>query len=305
MRNLGMPLGWMAVWLSLSIGAMSADADPSTGWWVYEWHYNSSRYTDGWIEEWEELPDFLWLRVGQENDAGESLFWNHDGRSAAEEFDFYDLEAELIFGWDDEGDGLHFGFRMIDDVHARDPDRSGSGVCGGNDSIWITIDAGDGIPQRFEFSWPPAGAAQAWLRMPSHPSVTWHDDRPYGCCASSYEIQSLNGQGVALFAEGYIRHFKHPGADRPAFEDRVRITDCDAIKMGVAICDSDPGQDEDTLWRFKSGGSFADPDISPWGLEDFWFNGLCSSYAMPTVIGNMPPWGQIKSEFPAPGNFSP
>ncbi len=305
---------WILAWLLLSATSLFAHHRPADSpWRIWEASGGGASpriVADGSVGAWEweethiedDLENMWWLNISTENDAGDPVFLNQNGNPGTAH-DPVDLQFAIILGWQDLGSEtrLYFAFNMIDDFHVVDPDYSGDGLCGGSDSVWIEVDVDGRGVQRSKFSWfgwPPREEHE-WHKAPDL-SSTWrdeygasYDEYPYSCCwyayeYDGYELDLERGAVVDadLTSEWFITYFNDVDPDSPDISQLPRLEYCEVISIGISVCDTDPGIDEDTLWRFSPGGSANAERLPQWQLVLY---PACGTMISDTT------WGRIKA----------
>ena len=318
----------MAV-LLLGFGSAQAHVPAGNVLGIWEWPTAYLPTMDGDISEWEVIPDYLWLTPGTPDSDGNPLFHatagGHSGMDGTEA-DASDLTIRLAVAWNDDLDRLYFAQERYDDVFDRDMAEP-PGICGGDDSIEIHVDAdhsgglicysSDDFPdteegraerraangrdaQQAHWRWPPIGdGADAWHWMWTS-SATWQDKEPYSCCPDSYAIDGEHGTGVTLKSEWWSVYFNTLVHDSPEESVIAPLWGNQIIGMAVAFCDIDVVDHDghNTVWRSGGPGAamwYADSDLlGDWVLLAGHGSGIVDD-SESSVGSNS--WGQVKASF--------
>lgn len=175
--------------LLMGLGPSPAHVPAGTVRGIWQWPLEALPVMDGDLSEWEVVPDSLWLDLNTLAADGNPLFWARvwEARSAetgryGTEADPADLTMRFAIGWNDETDRLYFAQQRHDDLFDRDGD--GSGLCGGDDSVEVHVDADhSGGPIR-----DPYSGTLTMMIAPSRPRLLSSSSRPPVWIAALFSI---------------------------------------------------------------------------------------------------------------------
>ena len=260
---------------------------------------------DGDISEWDMLPDDFWITIFDTEVAEGDI-----GR----EIDLANLNFRVAVGWNDELNRIYYVYDRFDDVWDRD--AGGFGCCGQDDSIEIHLDA-DHSADRFAFwtddfedaderarengrsnqtghyRWPalePFGFYWFWLS-----TSTWHDQEPYSCCPTSFNLDGAHGSEANFQAEWYTvgwDDFDHNSPENSSLHDFV---EGEIITVGIQVVDNDNGTEDDPKTaKWALGGQPCINGDSACG-SDYELLPIDDSLMLSAVEGDT--WGHIKASF--------
>ena len=321
--------------LLLGLGPAPAHVPAGTVLGIWQWPLEALPVMDGDLSEWEVVPDSLWLDLNTLDADGNPLFWAPDlsengsletGRYGTEA-DPADLTMRFAVGWNDETDRLYFAQQRHDDLYDRDSAEP-PGICGGDDSVEVTVDAdhsgglilfrsfctSDGgcdtglnhirdtgrYAQTAFFLFPSRSVARSslldwhWMWMSG---ATWHDKEPYSCCPDSYTLEGEHGAGATLTAEWWSVYYNDLDHDSPANSVQSELSEGQIIGMGIAFCDADLDTSDDPdsqAARWATGGT----DGSAWWSDsDYLTDWILLPVSEFWTGVESTSWGQVKASF--------